>query len=424
MSVIPETNLISTVVTPVPAGSAGRERASLATAAASTLIMSFSYLEGRELSRLSRGSIAIRKVAETPALWVAKCKEVGIEVDSKDIPNAKKIFKLEIMKRKIVGELAEIAKNALPNGRGGEEFRNQPKLENLLVEFIQAGGDSKTLVTLKAVIRGRPITEEITIKKFIYNLWSQNALLQYIESSGKISQAVSEVESNFEHLISERGLEWIREGVINGPNSGTDRRLHQIFDCAIASSSLPFSLNKLLSRAIKYGAPLTADVAIKRGADIRKLNSYRQSPMSEAFVLANAPTKEVDFFRATPCLQIMSLLRDAAIDQFARELLPLSPGCLPPFLVSIVASYHETDLFNYEFIAGIINSTATLWSLLERGRTHKFDNRAIIMALKEGPKSLMNLRDSEGTLLAKAVRAGNTELVVFLRAFWGRANVG
>lgn len=339
----------------------------------------------------------INLVSSTLAIMSAPAESTGRE-------RASLVTTATSILTKIVSELTEIAKSQDENGEG-----ESLKLQSLLVEFTRAGGDPTIMVDIPSTRRQK------SMGALIYRLWIRNSKDLYRNSNGETSEPVSALERNLEQcldLMSARGFDWIKERVITRPVAATDRRLHAMFDCAIASSSLPFSLNELLKRAIKGLAPLTAQVAIKRGANIREMEG--RSPMAISF---NVAMKGNLNFYMTPKLQVMSLLRDAAIGQFARELLPLCPPCLPPALVGVIASYRKTDLFDNEYIGQDISfAVSGKFGLSCSTKGGKFNNAPIIMALKEGPESLMNHRDSWGkTLLTRAICKKNTELAAFLK---------
>lgn len=390
MLVIPGSNLSSALN---PNGSPLVEsvkigKASLATAAVSTILLSFSFLDGYEVFKLSIS----RKFANInmQSLWIAKCKEVRIKVDPKDHLNAKRFLKLEMLIRKI---------------RGCGLHADHKKYQNLLIEFILEGGDP----AITTVFR-QSNNQILPIGILILGNWGTPPSPYFPENARNLERCMD--------LISARDFNWTSER--NGieqlnfldPNPRTDSRIHKIFEKALISSPLVCP-SKLLARAIEGVAPLTARVAIKGGANIYAVPGTFRYPITICQPMVRVFHRIFDLPEklASPFLQIMSLLRDAAIDQFAEKLLPLCPKCLSAAQVSIIASYHETDLFDSKEIGDAINRGADLWF---RNRSTKFDNRAIIMALKEAPR-LLHLRDARGeALISKAMRARNTELVAYI----------
>jgi len=194
-------------------------------------------------------------------------------------------------------------------------------------------------------------------------------------------------------------------------------------DTAVDASSKNF--DTLLLQSINQGCLATAQKAIEAGANIRQeyfehlaapgcRNSRKilMTPMLKIFIKCANADKIADK------LQIACLLNAKALSQLANNILEQFPEFLLPPLVDLVAAYHGTDLFSPPQFKAVINEIANLRS------GNRFENAPIIMALKEGPSDLINLRAYQSgnsvnctgsTLLARARKAGNGELVEYLQ---------
>lgn len=322
------------------------------------------------------------------------------------------------------------------------ELSNRPKLKHLLIQYIQAGGALTKKFTVKS-LRDNP--KEMTIAEIVYLICSLEREARFLESGGESVEPTNDLDKNLErciNLISASGFNWLVEkSIVHNPSVFMDGIVYRIFEKAINAKSLPCSIDELLSRAIRGASPKTVLVAIQNGANIRGTSSDGHTLMSRAFG-NNIPTLSIPmiFNFNVPALRIMSILNDTAVNQFAEKISEIAKQIpktnlifLPLGLIRLISGYCGTDLFASPVIKTALILSTYRWPDFDDGYTQDdgdtqygdaqyFDNRAIMMALNEGPRDLINLRNFHGeTLLKLATKAHNTGLVIALKRLGAKA---
>lgn len=365
---------------------------SFSTAASSVIVEAFSYLEGSELATLSATSRNVNRLSGSRELWIAKCKEIELELDLKNSSQPRKSYKLEWLAQKIKAEILR----SIPRSPYEVDV-SQPKFINLLVEYNLGGGSPERVVSLGGD----------TIGIWTNVIWGSENLVRFRETGN--SEPKCKLDRDLDHCIDRLyGKEGIKIThdyyVVPTFNSGTDRQIHRMWERAMNARVL--TPERLLIRAIDEACPLSVEVAIRAGVDVQQ---YYRSACPDMTVVAkivwDAPRQHMALhqYKVKPLEEIISLLKKAEIDQVGRISSMISAHL--PSLAPLVTSYNS--IFGDPSV-----ERAILW--LVEGY-HPYSS-LVIKVLEECPRSFMNLRNKAGkSLLSIAIEKEQTELAGKLR---------